>query len=69
MIISYENKENEQKNKSSLSHDRSISLTFALNGGKDSISLSAIYKTVFQWIAPLLEIAKFVNFIVNLGIV
>ena len=56
-------------NESSLSRERSASLTFALNSGKDSVSFSAASKTVFQRIGPLLEIEKFVNFTVNLGIV
>ena len=44
-------------------------VTFALNSGKDSISFSVASKTVFQRIGLLLEIAKFVNFIADLGIV
>ena len=49
-------------------HVRNISLIFALNSGKDSFSFSVASKTVFQRIGPLLEIPKFVNFIVELGI-
>ena len=49
-------------------HVRNISLIFALNSGKDSFSFSVASKTVFQRIGPLLEIPKFVNFIVDLGI-
>ena len=55
--------------KSSLSRERSISLTFGLDRGKDFISFSFASKTVFQRIGLLLEIAKFVNFIIDLGIV
>ena len=43
-------------------------MTFALNSGKDSISFSVPSITVFQRIGLLLEIAKFVNVIVHLGI-
>ena len=45
-----------------------LSLIFALNSDKDSISFSVVSKTVFQMNGHLLEIAKFVNFIVDLGI-
>ena len=51
-----------------MSRERDISGTFALNGGKYFIFFSAASKTVFQRIRPLLEIAKFVNLIVDLGI-
>ena len=44
-------------------------MTFALNSGKDPISFSVLSKTVFQKIGPQLEIEKFVDFIVGLGIV
>ena len=51
-----------------MSRERSISLTFALNSGKDFISFSVASKTVFQRIGPFPEIAKFVNLIVDLRI-
>ena len=50
-----------------LSRERSIYFAFALKSGKDSISFSVASKTVCQKIGPPLEIAKFVNFIVELG--
>ena len=43
-------------------------MTFAWNSGKDFIRFSVASKTVFQRVRALLEIAKFVNFIVDLGI-
>ena len=51
-----------------MSGERDISLSFALNGGKYFIFFSVTSKTVFQRIRPLLEIAKFVKLIVDLGI-
>ena len=42
-------------------------MTFALNGGKYFIFFSVASKTVFQGIRSLLEIAKLVNLIVDLG--
>ena len=38
-------------------------MSFALNSGKDSINFTVAFKTVFQRVGILLEIAKFVNFI------
>ena len=38
-------------------------MSFALNSGKDSISYRVAFKTIFQRVAILLEISKFVNFI------
>ena len=40
-------------------------MAYVLHNGKDSISFSVVSKTVFQRIGPLLEIAKFVSFIVD----
>ena len=76
-LITYENKVyilkehkilNHEKNESSFSRKRSVSLTFVLNGGKYFISFRVIYKTVFGKIVALLEIAKLVHFDVDLGI-
>ena len=39
-----------------------------LSSGKNSICFSVISKTIFQRIGSLLEIAKLLKFIVNLGI-
>ena len=44
-------------------------MTVALNSSKGFISIRATSKSVFKKIGPLYEIAKFVNFIVYLGIV
>ena len=52
-----------------MSLEKIISLTFPLNGGTDYISFSVASKSVLQGIGLLLEIAKFVNFIIDLGTV
>ena len=46
-----------------------VSLTFALNNGKDFNSFSVVSKTAFQRIGSLCDIAKLISFIADFGII